>query len=807
MNVTQFRGHDLPQGTSKEMSWPELAEALSRPQPGNKNELPGWSPVTFINDRRLQENVQRVFAFVGDVDKGGISIDRLRAALKPWRAFIHSTSSATPAAPKWRFVIPLSRPIDKETFAQVWEMMRECFDAEGITLDPSACSDPSRFWYVPGNPKEGEFVHEHIDGEPFDVDSLPPRETMTRLVATPTGSGDAADTVLGAAFRAAGMLGAALPGGKRAVTCPWAHEHSDGRGDGKDSSTVIFPAMAGKKLGGFNCSHSHCIDRTYADVLAALPQQAVEQAKQAHPGRPTIRIGTELHTTVSEAVQAIGANVDIFQRGGQLVRVVRTENTARAPGSPSIRPVSAATLMEVLTKVATWERYDGRTKDWARCKPPTDVVAAVMDRGIWPGVRTLTGVVEAPCLRPDGTVLQGGGGHDAASGYMFIPNAEFPTVPDQPTKNDAVTAAARLFDVVVDFPFATEAHRSAWLAFLLTLFARPAIRGCVPLMAVDATTRGTGKGKLVSATSIIATGREVAITPCPEKDEELRKAITTLLSEGERLACLDNIASTLNYPSLDAALTSSVWKDRVLGRTQSVEIANDMVWSVTGNNLTFEADTARRTLHIRLESPLENPEDREDFKHRNLLEHVKRNRPALVRDVLTILRAFYVAGAPKVGCKPWGSFESWTRVVANCVTWLDLPDPQTTRAELVDADVGKSALVGLVVGLERLITGDGMSAKTIIATLYTPQQGAPDGYDDLREAIEHFAPSFNGKPPNPQKLGYALRRAKKRVIAGRRIEALGSTGGTIRWGIQKTRGDSRDSGDAAMLRGQDGCMF
>lgn len=802
MNVTQFRGLTDNRGRSEEWSWEKLRDALAMPQPGKREELPLWSPTAF-NDQRAKDKVQKIFAFVGDIDKGNTSIEQLKAALVPWRAVIHSTSRYTPSAPRWRFVIAISRPISAEEHFAMWEFMHASLADEGITLDDSACKDPARFWFVPSHPAEGEFVAASLDGEPFNVDTLPVSARAPERVS--------------------GVQRVAVGNVERARAYASKAEPSvSGEGGHNTAMRVATAVVRGfdlkdeeQALDALTEWNSRCVPPwSDKELLHKVREAAAKGAMEwgakltkKTEGRPTIRIGTELHKTVSEAVQAIGANVDIFQRGGQLVRVVRTENTARAPGSPSIRPVSAATLMEVLTKVATWERYDGRTKDWARCKPPTDVVAAVMDRGIWPGVRTLTGVVEAPCLRPDGTVLQGGGGHDAASGYMFIPNAEFPTVPDQPTKNDAVTAAARLFDVVVDFPFATEAHRSAWLAFLLTLFARPAIRGCVPLMAVDATTRGTGKGKLVSATSIIATGREVAITPCPEKDEELRKAITTLLSEGERLACLDNIASTLNYPSLDAALTSSVWKDRVLGRTQSVEIANDMVWSVTGNNLTFEADTARRTLHIRLESPLENPEDREDFKHRNLLEHVKRNRPALVRDVLTILRAFYVAGAPKVGCKPWGSFESWTRVVANCVTWLDLPDPQTTRAELVDADVGKSALVGLVVGLERLIVGDGMSAKAIIATLYTPQQSAPDGYDDLREAIEHFAPSFNGKPPNPQKLGYALRRAKKRVIAGRRIEALGSTGGTIRWGIQKTRGDSRDSGDAAMLRGQDGCMF
>lgn len=781
MNVTQFRNLTDPRGRAEEWSWEQLQDALAKPQPGKREELPGWSPAAFRGDQRAKERVQQVFAFVGDIDKGAVSLRQLRAALTPWRAVIHSTSRSTPSAPRWRFVVALSRPVSAEEHLRIWEFMHQSLADEGIALDDGACKDPARFWFVPSHPAEGEFQSATLDGEPFDVDSLPapmPRPSGVQRVSC------------GNVARARAYAAQAEP----AVS---------GQGGHNVAMRVATAVVRGFDL------------RNEADALEALadwnarceppwsPKELLHKVREAtakgampwgaklqRPAdtRPTIRLGAELHVTVSEAVDAIGANVAIFQRGGQLVRVVRTENTARAPGSPSIRPVSAATLLEVLTKVAVWERFDGRSKDWVRTKPPSDVVAAVLDRGQWPGVRTLTGVVEAPSLRPDGTVLQGGAGHDAASGYMLIPNAEFPEVPSNPTHSDAVQAVTHLLDLVQDFPFATEAHRSAWLAFLLTLFARSAIRGCTPLMAVTATTRGTGKGKLVSVTSLIATGRDIAVTPCPEKDEELRKTITTLLSEGERLACFDNIADTLKFASLDAALTSAMWKDRILGRTQSIEIANDTVLAVTGNNIHFEADTARRALLIRLESPLENPEDRDDFRHRNLLEYVRKNRPALVRDALTILRAYYAAGAPKTGPKPWGSFESWTRVIANCVVWLGLPDPQETRTELAEADVGKTMLAALLAGWERLAP-EGMTVKTALGVLYPAQRSVvPDGYDDLREAIEHFAPSLGGKPPNPRRLGDVLRGAKRRVIGGRRLETASAYGGTVRWRIQRQGG-------------------
>jgi hypothetical protein len=92
---------------------------------------------------------------------------------------------------------------------------------------------------------------------------------------------DAANSWLGHAFRHMGWLGAPLPGGRRAARCPWLAEHTDGRGDGHDSSTVLFPAEAGHTFGGFRCAHGHCAERTARDVLALLPGHVRWVAEQA----------------------------------------------------------------------------------------------------------------------------------------------------------------------------------------------------------------------------------------------------------------------------------------------------------------------------------------------------------------------------------------------------------------------------------------------------------------------------------------------------------------------------------------------
>jgi hypothetical protein len=101
----------------------------------------------------------------------------------------------------------------------------------------------------------------------------------------PTSSGfDARDSFLGSAFAALGWLGGELADGRRLVRCPWASLHSDGRGDGTDSSTVLFGPRPGATLGWFACAHGHCVGRKVDDVLRALPADAIDVAARAYPG-------------------------------------------------------------------------------------------------------------------------------------------------------------------------------------------------------------------------------------------------------------------------------------------------------------------------------------------------------------------------------------------------------------------------------------------------------------------------------------------------------------------------------------------
>lgn len=517
--------------------------------------------------------------------------------------------------------------------------------------------------------------------------------------------------------------------------------------------------------------------------------------------RPVVRVSVELHEVVDQAVATLSRDPDLYQRDGELVHVVRlAEDEADAlalAGTPAIRTVTLATLRERLTRLALWERYDGRAKDYRPCIPPDIVTSAVAARGEFRGVRPIVGIAEAPLLSADGSVFERPG-YDSATGYVYLPNADFPAVPAEPTRDNARRALAELAEVFCDFPYRSEADRMVAIAALLTMLARPAIRGSVPAFVFDANTRGSGKTKQVDAVSLIATGRESAKMNYPGDDAELEKVLGAYALRGAAMIAFDNVTGRFGAGSLDRVLTAGDFVElRVLGKSEIPTLRWRSVVFATGNNVEVVGDTSRRVLLGRLESPLERPEDRETFRHPNLLEWVLAERSRLVAAALTMLRAFVVAGRPRGECKPWGSFEAWSALIPPAIVYAGGADPMGCRLAAEAEDPEKAALLAILTYWPRLAP-EGTSAKAAIAALYPAErlrgECAPDGFDDLREAIETLVPTVPGKAPSVAKVGYALRRFRGRVVGGMALDGRTDRNGVMQWRVHGA-GDAGHAGD------------
>lgn len=496
-----------------------------------------------------------------------------------------------------------------------------------------------------------------------------------------------------------------------------------------------------------------------------------DSAEDNESDAPEIIIGPDEHRVVDETVDALSRDVDIFSRGGVLVRIVKPGDEPAA--IPSIVRLPTATLRERLTKLAQFRRM---TQDGPKPAHPTGwLVSAVEARADWPQVRPIAGVADAPILRADGTVANVSG-YDAATKVYLELKGTFPSVPDVPTLDDAKAAVAVIYDVVTDFRFEKPEHRSAWLACVLTAIARFAFSGPTPLFLVDANIRGAGKGLLCQVASIISVGRQTPVSGAPSDTEETRKTITAAAISGDRIILFDNVEGKFGDASLDRALTCERWRDRILGKSEQVDLPLTPTWMATGNNIIIGADTARRVVHIRLDVLEEQPELRRNFKYAELLAHVIANRPELYAAALTILSAYCKAGRPKQDVEPFGSFEGWSNLVRSAIVFSGEPDPCLGRKYLTEsADSSFETISTLLTAwCEYDPTNDGVVAAHLISELYTAEGlgHAEETGRRLRAALDGLpGMSTNGKPPTARVLGNCLRRFRRRVVGGRFLDS------------------------------------
>jgi hypothetical protein len=516
------------------------------------------------------------------------------------------------------------------------------------------------------------------------------------------------------------------------------------------------------------------------EAFAAL----VEAARQKYAGRTQITVSTEEHLVNEAAVNALANEAGVFQRGGLLVRVVSDRSPAaegrgiRRPFTPRIEVLPAPILRERLAANAVWLDQDGNL-----AHPPGWCVSAVGVRGEWPGVRHLEAIVDYPVLRPDGSILSDPG-YDAATGLLLVPGGGLSVdVPEAPTRDDAVAARDELLKIIVDFPFASPVGRSAWLASLLTPLARFAFPGPPPLFLVDGNTAGVGKGLLLHCTSTVVTGDRLTIATYTQDEDELRKRITSLAVAGDRLVLFDNLAGRFGSATLDAALTGTVWEDRILGSNRMARVPLYTTWFATGNNVNMAGDTPRRVCHIRLESELERPEERRGFRHPDLLAYVKGQRPRLLAAALLILHAYCVAGRPDMKLSPWGSFEGWTALVRSAVAWVGMEDPGEARLSLQSAADEKLEALRLLMDCWEKMDADrrGLTAATVMYRLDKEPWREPVNdryYADMRSAVETLV----GKADS-RLLGYYLRTYRRRILDGRFFDHAGEEHRTIRWSV------------------------
>lgn len=380
----------------------------------------------------------------------------------------------------------------------------------------------------------------------------------------------------------------------------------------------------------------------------------------------------------------------------------------------------------------------------------------------------LKALAHVPVLLPTGRLVANPGFDDESGYFAAFQLERFTQLKTNPSRADAAEAMRHLLELFDDFYFEHPAGRYAAVAAVLTLTCRSAIEGAVPMVLVTASTPGTGKSLLVSVITAIGSGKEAA-RMAQTDDTEMEKRITAALAAGFEAMVIDNARDTIGCPSLDAYLTTTGdWQGRILGESRPVNLPARAVVFGTGNNLKLAGDLQRRVLPISLLAKQERPEERQDFKIKDLLGHVVESRDRLAIAAITILHA-YILSPEKVDPPMLGSYGNWSRLVRGAVIWAGGLDPVATREQLVaESDDVKIAWGELLVLLRAKFGPEAFVAADVAQFL--------GGHDNIRDVL------LGEKAADGKSVGQVFKRWKGRIVGTLSLEVTAlKTGGLKHW--------------------------
>lgn len=271
-----------------------------------------------------------------------------------------------------------------------------------------------------------------------------------------------------------------------------------------------------------------------------------------------------------------------------------------------------------------------------------------------PSVREIRFLANYPVYTAAGRVTPG---LDPTGVYYDEPPALRDLRPDPQCARDV------LEDLVVDFPFRSQADRENFFGLLLTPIVRPMIDGNVPMHLILSSLERTGKTKLAEdVLGGIVIGKPTPAMQLPSTDEERSKAILSLLLRGDTIAHLDNIREFLDSAALASLITAGTYTGRYLGQSKMIDVANLLSLVGTGNNVRATGEMCKRIIPIALQPASDDPQGRSDFVYPDLREHVRQVRRVVLETLLGMVDAWVAAGRPR-GTVRLGGFEDWAAIV------------------------------------------------------------------------------------------------------------------------------------------------
>lgn len=220
----------------------------------------------------------------------------------------------------------------------------------------------------------------------------------------------------------------------------------------------------------------------------------------------------------------------------------------------------------------------------------------------------------------------------------------------------------------------------------------PLLRDLVPsdrkMFVINAHQAGSGKTLLAKLGQ--ATHDAVFRSALPEDETEMRKWATGILSTTTApIVIADNVSGTLRSGFLAGLLTSPMLSDRVLGASTNIDLVQDRMWVLTGNNVQIGADISRRIVTIAIDPGVERPEERTGFRIGDLESYARRNRAATLHALHVLIRHWVAAGRPVGPREQSDSFLPWEQAIAGILACAGVPgafNSAQTRMKVRDVD-------------------------------------------------------------------------------------------------------------------------
>jgi hypothetical protein len=408
--------------------------------------------------------------------------------------------------------------------------------------------------------------------------------------------------------------------------------------------------------------------RTPAEPTADDDTPPADQDTRPAIDRTTIDLPT-IMPLAWDAVITANEPPLLFRRAGELARLERTEDNMLV-----IKTVDTRRMAGILARAARWvrvstDKHDNVTER-ETVPPPAIIDDAMVNMDL--RIPALTRIVHAPSFTDGDLLLSDPGYHPSAKIY-YDPgrNVTVPPIPATPTDADLARAKSTVFDdLLIDFPFVSDADRAHAVALLLLPFVRELISGPTPLHLIEAPTMGTGKGLLAEMLLFPALGVSPTAMTEAATDEEWGKVITSNLLMAPTAIYIDNLNRMLASGKLAAALTAREYSDRVLGSSEQVSLPVRCVWVATANNPTLSTEISRRCIRIRIDPRLDEPWKRAGFRHVKLRSWVESNRGQLIWATLILCRYGLQHGAAGPAL---GSYESWSDVMGQILHGAGIP--------------------------------------------------------------------------------------------------------------------------------------